>query len=61
MVNTKMIFGDDWDEKDLEEYKWAFVISDPGNWITNPVNPSPTQEIGSRIQSTSCSPFWAET
>ncbi|KAI8801901.1 cytochrome P450 [Cladochytrium replicatum] len=37
-VNTKMMFGDDWDEKDLADYKWAFLISDPGTWITNPVN-----------------------
>ncbi|KAI8801902.1 cytochrome P450 [Cladochytrium replicatum] len=37
-VNTKMMFGDDWDEKDLEDYKWAFIIGDPGTWIVNPIN-----------------------
>ncbi|KAI8805066.1 cytochrome P450 [Cladochytrium replicatum] len=36
-VNTKVMFGDDWDEKNLAAFKQAFLISDPATWFTNPV------------------------
>ncbi|KAI8811245.1 cytochrome P450 [Cladochytrium replicatum] len=37
-VNAKVMFGNDWDEKDLADYKQAFLITDPAVWLIDPLN-----------------------
>ncbi|KAI8800110.1 cytochrome P450 [Cladochytrium replicatum] len=37
-VNTKVMFGNDWDEKDLADYKKAFIICDPAYWLAKPIH-----------------------
>ncbi|KAI8811243.1 cytochrome P450 [Cladochytrium replicatum] len=47
-VNTKVMFGDDWDEKELAEFKESFVFSDPAHYFGDPLNilfPSRGSEI----------------
>ncbi|KAI8810029.1 cytochrome P450 [Cladochytrium replicatum] len=37
-VNTKVMFGTDWNDKDLEDFKKAFAITDPATWWGEPLN-----------------------
>ncbi|KAI8800105.1 cytochrome P450 [Cladochytrium replicatum] len=36
-LNTKVMFGNDWNEGELEKFKKAFITSDPAFWISNPI------------------------